>query len=192
MSRLRPPLLALAAGIALMLGSHGPAQAHALAGEGLASGLCHPLLGLDHLLMLVASGTAAALVSPWILAWALGGALLGAVAGSLGLHLHGAEVVAALAIAAAAATALKAQRLPQLTGMVVAGGMAIHGLLHGLEGAGSTGWWLGALVSAVLVSGGSFLLLRAAARPTRQVLALGLGGSGLVLAVAPLALAMAG
>ena len=190
MTRLRAPLLALASGIALVVGTHAPAQAHGLAGDGLAAGLSHPLLGLDHLLMLVASGTAAALVSPWLLAWALGGAVLGAVIGSLGVSLPGAEVLAALAIGAVALSGLKAARLPQLGGLVVGGGMAIHALLHGLEAPGGVQalpWWGGALISAVLVCTSSWLLLRRAPRQTGQTLAMGLCGVALLLTWAPLA-----
>jgi len=195
MSRLRAPLLALSAGIVLVLASHSPSHAHGLASDGLAAGLSHPLLGLDHLLMLVAAGTAAALVCPWLLAWALGGGLVGAVLGSLGWGMPGTEALAALAITAAAASALKLSRLPQVCGLVLAASMAIHGLLHGLEAPSSAAglqWWGGALISTLLVCGGSWLLLRTAAQQTRQALALGLGATGLLLALAPVGLLSAG
>ena len=192
MTRFRAPLTAgvtLVTGLTLILGSHTAAMAHGLADGGALAGLSHPLLGVDHLLMLVTSGTAAAVVSPWLLAWALLGAAAGAVAGGQGLHLHGGEVLAALAIAAGALSALKASRLPTLCGLVVAGGMAIHGLLHGLEAPANVAglqWWGGALLSSVLVCGASWLLLRAASQRTRQMLAIGLVGSGMLLALAPL------
>ena len=55
---------AAAAGLALSLLSTLPAGAHGLAGAGLAAGASHPLLGLDHLLLLLGVGGAAALAPP--------------------------------------------------------------------------------------------------------------------------------
>ena len=53
-------LAAAAAGLALSLLSTLPAGAHGLASAGLAAGASHPLLGLDHLLLLLGVGGAAA------------------------------------------------------------------------------------------------------------------------------------
>ena len=41
-----------------------PSQAHGIATGGGLAGLAHPLLGLDHLFLLIAVGAAAALLSP--------------------------------------------------------------------------------------------------------------------------------
>ncbi|MFN9630242.1 MAG: HupE/UreJ family protein, partial [Cyanobacteriota bacterium] len=94
MKRFATPLLALAAGAAILLGSH-PVQAHGTAAGGVWGGLTHPLLGLDHLLMLVAVGAAAAVLSTRLLLWAAAGAVVGAVAGAWGLPLPAQEVWAA-------------------------------------------------------------------------------------------------
>lgn len=171
MKRIASPLLALAAGATALLGSH-PALAHGTAGGGLLGGVSHPLLGLDHLLMLVAVGAAASLITTQLLLWALAGAAIGAWIGSSGLSLGGAEVLAALAISAVALITLLATRLSphlrgaqlvQLSGSVVAAGVAIHALLHGLEApqdSSTLQWWSGALLSSVLVCGGTCLLLK--------------------------------
>jgi hypothetical protein len=48
-------------------------------------------------------------------------------------------------------------------GGLVAAAVALHGALHGGEApvdASAFGWWAGALAASVLVSGGSFLLMR--------------------------------
>ena len=82
MKRFFLPTTALAAIAVLALGAH-PAEAHGTAGGGAFAGLLHPLLGLDHLLMLLAVGTP-------VIAWQLTRAadvtgyalLLGLMAGS--------------------------------------------------------------------------------------------------------------
>jgi urease accessory protein len=184
MKRFIPPLIALAAGAITLLGSH-PAQAHGRAADGLLGGLTHPLLGLDHLLMLVAVGVAASLLSGRLLLWAGVGALLGALAGAGGLGVPAAEVWASLAVAALGGLSLAVigrhepasgrfaagngdsslapggvvSGLEALSGPLVAAGVALHALLHGQEaptGASSLLWWGGALISSLLVSVGAF------------------------------------
>ena len=61
--------------------------------------------------------------------------------------------------------AAQLQPLPlgRISGAVVAGGVMIHALLHGLEApvdASSVSWWVGAVVGSCVVSAGSWLLLR--------------------------------
>jgi urease accessory protein len=171
MNRITPSRIALGAAMgALALAT--PAQAHGVSGGGLAAGFLHPLTGLDHLVMLMAVGTAAAMVSPRLLVWALGGSVLGALLACAGLNLPAAEVLAALAIALVALLALRAGRPQDRQGSsgaaaalapVVALGMAVHALLHCLEipSQGSALlWWAGALSASVLIGGGSTLLLR--------------------------------
>ena len=141
MQHFRLPLFAFTAGSALILGSH-PALAHGTAAGGALSGLSHPLLGVDHLLVLMAVGTAASLISSQLLLWALAGAVLGSVIGISGISVSGAEALAAVAIAGVGALTLLASRLARhtnpnvltsLSGTVVAAAIAIHALLHGLE-----------------------------------------------------------
>jgi urease accessory protein len=191
-SSARPLGLAAAAGFGLSLLSALPVQAHGAADAGLLAGASHPLLGLDHLLLLLGVGGVAAYVSSGVLLFALGGALVGAVLGSFGGDLPGAEVWAALAVSALGALLLslqRSQRSPQLSlvGSVVAAAVTVHALLHGQEASGTLTWWLGAgLVSAAVV-GATVLVLRRLHSSWTLALAAALSLTGLVLAVAPLA-----
>lgn len=193
----RFPLLpaAVAATSLLVLGSL-PVQAHGVADGGLLGGALHPLFGLDHLCMLLAVGTAASYLSSQLLVWALGGALLGAALGLGGSSPPAAELLAALAISGVALLTLLASRLnrggdrallPLASGFIVAAGVAVHALLHGLEAPrdGSTLlWWGGALLSSALVSGVTCLLVRCLPLAYTRFVALTLLVSGAVLATA--------
>lgn len=159
-------LLGGAAALALLLDQ--PAQAHGLASGGLAAGFLHPLSGIDHLLLLIAVGAASASISPWLLVWALVGGIGGGVFGALGGGLPAAEILAAMAISAVALLVVRQHRSGQtpalcFCGTLIAAAVAVHAMLHGLEapaGGSAALWWMGALSGSVLVSGGSFLLLR--------------------------------
>ena len=184
--------LAAAAGLGLSLLSGLPVQAHGMADAGLLAGASHPLLGLDHLLMLLGVGGVAAYVSGSVLLFALGGALAGAVLGSLGGNLPAAEVWAALAVSGLGLLLLqvqRSQRSPQLglVGSLVAAAVAVHAMLHGQEASGTVAWWLGAGLASAAVVGGSFALLRRLNSRWTLALAAGLSLAGLALAVAPLA-----
>ena len=171
MKRFTAPLIATAAGAVMLLGT-SPVLAHGAAAGGALGGLTHPLLGLDHLFMLMAVGTAAALISARLLVWALAGAVLGAAIGLAGLNLPSAEVMAALSISAVAGLSLLAGKAVRtadangpisIRGAVVGSGVAIHAMLHGLESPqdGNTLiWWSGALLSSALVCAGTCLLLK--------------------------------
>lgn len=169
MKRFFFPTTALAALAVLALGAL-PSEAHGTAGGGALAGLLHPLLGLDHLLMLLAVGTAASQLSFLLLPWALGGGLVGAVAGHGGSTVPLLEPLAALAIMAVAALTLvgsqrsSANRAILLcSGVLVGVGVAVHGMLHGMEAPADGSrllWWTGALLTSVGISGGSALLLR--------------------------------
>ncbi|MFM7361899.1 MAG: HupE/UreJ family protein [Cyanobium sp.] len=184
------------AATALLLLGGMPAQAHGIADAGLLGGVLHPLFGLDHLCMLMAVGAAASFLSSPLLLWALGGALLGAAFGFGGSSLPAAELLAALAISAVALVTLQASRpgrsagsmlLPRLAGPIVAAGMAVHALLHGLEAPrdGSTLlWWGGALLSSALVSGVACLALRRLPGAWTRFTSLALLVAGAVLATA--------
>ena len=184
--------LAAAAGLGLSLLSALPAGAHGIAGSGLVAGASHPLLGLDHLLLLLGVGGVAAYVSGGVLLFALGGALVGAVLGSFGGDLPSAEVWAALAVSALGVLLLslqRSQRSPQLSlvGSVVAAAVAVHALLHGQEASGTLSWWLGAGLASAAVVGATGLVLRRLHSRWTLALAAALSLTGLVLAVAPLA-----
>jgi urease accessory protein len=198
MKRFTAPLLALAAGATTLLSSH-PVQAHGTVAGGVWGGLIHPLLGLDHLLMLMAVGAAAAVLSARLLLWAAAGAVVGAVAGAWGLPLPAQEVWAALAVSAMGGLVWAAlagrPAVGGLAGPLVASGVAIHALLHGLEASadGSTPlWWSGALVSSVLVCGGALKVFQILPPAIARGAAAAVVVSGAALALAPLALVAGG
>jgi urease accessory protein len=160
----RPLGLAAAAGFGLSLLSALPVQAHGAADAGLLAGASHPLLGLDHLLLLLGVGGVTAYVSSGVLLFALGGALVGAVLGSFGGDLPAAEVWAALAVSALGLLLLslqRSQRSPQLSlvGSVVAAAVAVHALLHGQEASGTLSWWLAAGLASAAVVGRSVVVM---------------------------------
>ncbi|MFZ0408170.1 MAG: HupE/UreJ family protein [Cyanobium sp.] len=182
---------ALAAGLGLSLLSALPAGAHGLASAGLLAGGLHPLLGLDHLLLLVGVGAAAASVEASLLLFALGGALLGACFGAFGGTLPLAELLAALAISAVGLLLLRtpgSDRRPGLVlpGSVIGMAVAIHALLHGQAATGELGWWLGAGASSVVVVLGSMACCRRLHTPWLSRLAVTLVLGGGVLALLPL------
>ncbi len=191
MKRFLSPLVALAAGSTLILSGH-PALAHSTAAGGALSGLSHPLLGLDHLCMLMAVGTAASYISSRLLLWALGGAVLGA------------EVMAALAISAVGALTLLASKVAKASngtvlisvgGVVVAIAVAIHAMLHGLEAPKESStvlWWSGALASSMLVCGGTCLLLKSLPVSVTRTAAIAFLAIGALLAFGPLGLVAGG
>ena len=202
MKRFLSPLVALTAGSAVVLGTH-PALAHGTATGGALGGLTHPLLGLDHLFMLMAVGTAASFISSQLLLWALGGAVIGAAVGFTGFTVASAEVLAALAISAVGALILLAGKVAKtsnpniittVSGVVVAGGISIHAMLHGLEAPKDSStllWWSGALFSSVLVCGGTYLLQKKLPVTWTKAAAIAFLAIGGLLAFGPLGL-MAG
>ena len=191
-------------GLAIALSSGTAAQAHGLAAGGAVGGLTHPLLGLDHLFMLMAVGTAASYISARLLLWALGGAVVGAAVGFTGLSLPSAELLASLAIAAVAALTLfigrsanpdNSRPLTRIAELTVAGGLAIHAMLHGLEAPKDSTtllWWSGALLNSTLVCGGTFLVLRKLPTRWSQAAAVAFVVIGCWLAVGPLGLLAGG
>ena len=189
--------LALLSGTAaLVLLLDQPAQAHDIAHGGIAAGFLHPISGVDHLLLLMAVGAAASGISSQLLLWGLAGAIGGGVFGALGGTLPAQEFLAALAISAVAVLVLRTLRSkqsPQLgaCAALVAAAVAVHAMLHGLEApaVGSAAlWWLGAFTGSVLVSGGSFLLLRRLPLAWTRGAALLLALCGGVVALAPIGL----
>jgi urease accessory protein len=203
MKRFLSPLVALTAGSAVVLGTH-PVLAHGTAAGGALGGLTHPLLGLDHLFMLMAAGTAASFISSQLLLWALGGAVIGAAVGFTGFTVASAEVLAALAISAVGALILLAGRvaktsnadiLTTISGVVVGGGISIHAMLHGLEAPEDSItllWWSGALLSSVLVCGGTYLLQKKLPVTWTKAAAIAFLAIGGLLAFGPLGLLAGG
>jgi urease accessory protein len=190
--RVRNLSLSAAAGLGISLLSSLPAEAHGLADGGLMAGAGHPLLGLDHLLLLVGVGGVASFIGSPLLLFALGGAVLGAALGSLGVDLPGAEVLAALAVSSLGAVVLqsaRSNRPPQLglVGSIVGAAVAVHALLHGQEASSDPSWWLGAGLASITVVGLSFSVLRKLGTRWTLLLAGTLSLAGLALALAPLA-----
>jgi urease accessory protein len=75
----------------------------------------------------------------------------------------------------------------------MAAAVAAHAMLHGLKGpadGSATLWWLGAFAASVLVSGGSFLLLRRLPVAWTRCVALLLALAGGVVALGPIGLLM--
>ncbi|MEB3235908.1 MAG: HupE/UreJ family protein [Cyanobacteriota bacterium] len=160
-THLLPSLLwSAVAGLGLSLLGLLPAAAHGTADAGLIGGASHPLLGLDHLVLLLAVGATSALTSIAVLPLAAAGAVVGAIAGSVGGTLPAAELLAALACGAIGMVLLLHRRhatgsrsTGTIVGGVLAAAAAIHALLHGLEASGQPSWWLGAALSSCLVVG---------------------------------------
>jgi urease accessory protein len=184
-------LFGSAATLALLLDQ--PAQAHGIAHGGLAAGFLHPISGVDHLLLLVGVGTAASCISSQLLLWGLAGAIGGGVFGAMGGTLPAQEFLAALAITAVAVLVLRCLRSRQSPRLgacaaLVSAAVAVHAMLHGLEAPadGSAAlWWLGAFTGSLLVSGGSFLLLRRLPVAWTRAVALLLALCGGVAALGP-------
>jgi urease accessory protein len=185
-------LLPAAAGCGLSLLSALPAGAHGVAGGGLIAGASHPLLGIDHLLLLLGVGGVASVAGSQVLLFAIGGAVLGALLGSLGTSLPGAELLAAVAVAALGLILLQGQRSQQaprlsLLGPIVAAAVSVHALLHGQEHAGTAAWWIGAAAASSAVVALTALSLRQLDQRWTRALAMGLSLAGLGLALVPLA-----
>ncbi|MCP9883220.1 HupE/UreJ family protein [Cyanobium sp. Alchichica 3B3-8F6] len=194
-SSLRQLAPAAAAGLALSLLSALPAGGHGLASGGLVAGASHPLLGVDHLLLLVGVGGAAALAGPSLLLVSLAAAVVGSLFGAFGGSLPAAEVLAALTVSGIGLALLARQRSHQLDGqgvltVVLAVGVAVHAMLHGQEAGGSAsellGWWIGAALASTAVVGTTFAVLRKSKPAWGLALAAGLTLGGGLLALAPL------
>ncbi|MGQ4877146.1 HupE/UreJ family protein [Billgrantia sp. LNSP4103-1] len=126
------PVLLLTAGLAL---AH---PGHEVSGSGFAAGLTHPLLGLDHLLAMLAVGLwslrqsrAFSTAAPWL---AAAGMLLGAGAAWAGLAPPGVEFGVAVSVLLAGVLIAALVKVPALVGagMVVLF-MLFHGHAHGSE-----------------------------------------------------------
>jgi urease accessory protein len=185
----RSLLLSSTAGFGLSLLSALPASAHGGADAGLIGGALHPLLGIDHLLLLVGVGLTAAQFGPLLLGFACGGAVLGSVIGSFGGHLPGAELLAALAVSGVGvALWLSNQRMRSLSvlGGVIGTAVTLHAMIHGQEASGTAGWWLGALLASALTIAISYAAGNQLNQRQNQIAAAALSLLGGALAIAPL------
>lgn len=148
---------------------------HGTTGAGFASGLLHPLTGVDHLLATLAIGLWSGMRArrAWLAPAAFLACLaLGAVLGSGGLRVPGTESLVAASVLAAGlllAWGDTAGRWP----IAMAGGFAIfHGLAHGAElAAGGIAPLAGMMAASALLVGGGLLAARASAALARRAAA---------------------
>jgi urease accessory protein len=153
------PVLAL---VALCLFA-GTASAHtgAHTATGFVSGLAHPLLGLDHLLAMIAVGLWAAQQggrARWAVPAAFVGAMgLGGGLAGLGWGLPHAETVIALSVLVLGVLVATRRQWAVAAGMAIAAGFALfHGYAHGLEmpqAASPVGYALGFVLATVCLHG---------------------------------------
>jgi urease accessory protein len=133
--------IALGLGIsALFLGTIGAAEAHTVGahGAGLAQGFAHPLLGLDHLLAMVAVGAWAGQLGGRAV-WSVPAAFMAMMAAGAGLAFAGVSfpavelgIVGSLLVLGTLIAA--AVRLPMAFGGALVGFFALfHGHAHGSE-----------------------------------------------------------
>ncbi|MFK0692792.1 HupE/UreJ family protein [Mesorhizobium sp. IMUNJ 23033] len=123
----------------------GKARAHVGAGyaDGVAPGLAHPLLGLDHLLAMAAVGVWSA-VAMLLRAWTAPAAFLAAMSGGaalafVGVALPAMEGMVALSVLALGLMIVFRAGLPGIAGIGLAGLFALfHGHAHASEAAGAT------------------------------------------------------
>ncbi|MGR9159739.1 HupE/UreJ family protein [Rhizobium leguminosarum] len=120
-----------------------PALAHTGAGhaDGLVAGLCHPLMGVDHLLAMLSVGAWSAAAIP-NRAWAAPAAfvsamLVGAGLGFAGVGLPGVESMVAASVLALGLMIVIGARMPVLAGLGLAGLFAVfHGHAHAGDATG--------------------------------------------------------
>lgn len=179
--------------LAAMLAA-GPAFAHTGHGVGgFASGLGHPVFGLDHLLAMVAVGLWAALAAPgrfWVApAGFLAGMALGGLAGFAGFAPPAVEAMIVGSLIVFGVLALLAARLPAALSLGVAALFgAAHGVAHGADlpqGVGVVGYAAGFMLAtaALHAAGVAAGLAARGARLSRLAQA---GGGALALAGAAL------
>jgi len=184
------PLAALAA-----WSTASPALAHTFgaAGAGLGAGLLHPLLGLDHLLAMIAVGLWAGQRGGAV-TWRLPGAFLGVMAAGALLALAGAPLPAVeLGIAGSVLLfgllVALAARLPAGAAMALVGVFALfHGHAHGTElpmAAAPALYGLGFLLATASLLAAALLVARGSERWARGIWLRGSGaaiaGAGAVL-----------
>lgn len=183
----------MAAATAGLLAVAAPAGAHTgHPAGGALDGLAHPVLGLDHLLVMVAIGVLAALAGSRRLAWRtplgfVAGMVVGGVAGLAGLAVPGGELLVAATVVAVGLGIVTVARGEARWLPVAAGAMGVlHGLAHGGElpvGATPVAYVAGFVVAtAALHAAGTGVGLGLRTRATARVATGALvAGAGLAL-----------
>jgi urease accessory protein len=127
----------IAAGTAAVLAVE-PAQAHILAGDGLAAGFAHPFEGLDHMLAMIAVGAWATQLGGRAL-WAVPCAfvaamILGGLAGMAGLAIPAVELGVTGSVLLLGVLIASGRSIPlPVAGAIVALFAVLHGHTHGTE-----------------------------------------------------------
>lgn len=167
----------------------GPALAHGGHAEGLAAGFTHPLLGIDHLVAMLAIGLWAAQAG-FARGWVLPAAFLGGMAGGIGLGLMTAlpawiepgvaATVLVLGLVVALAVPMRAAVALPLAG--------VFGLLHGAAHGGEIGGSVlltaaGMLAASAVLHATGFAMGRLASGRAAWLRS---GGAGIALAGAAL------
>lgn len=164
---------------------------HAHGADGFATGLAHPLLGLDHVLAMLAVGLWAAMMGGRAV-WAAPAVFLGAMlaAGMVGFGAQEFALVEHVILASiivlglGIALALRAPMLPALALIAVFG--AAHGYAHGLEGTGQSSYVAGFLLATAALHGaglGLGLVLRAKSAMLTRALGAVIALGGVTLAL---------
>ena len=147
------------------------AQAHPGHGSGgLASGFTHPLLGWDHLLVMLAVGIWAAQkfgAARWQIPAAFVVAMmLGGICGALGMNIPGVEFLIMLSVPVGGWIFIERVKLKSSTSATLAGFFAFfHGMAHGAEmpvSASAVSFVIGFAVATVLLQGLGFMVARVA------------------------------
>jgi urease accessory protein len=186
-------LLLLGALVAWSTASPALAHTFSAAGAGLGAGLVHPLLGLDHLLAMIAVGLWAG-QQGGAAAWRVPGILLGVMAAGALLGLSGVPIpavefgVAGSVLLFGILVALSA-RLPRGAAMAVVGVFALfHGHAHGAElamAAAPAHYGLGFLLATASLLGAAALIARRSLQRASEIW-LRAGGAAIAAAGAAL------
>ena len=147
------------------------AHAHNIpGGGGLAAGFTHPLLGWDHLLVMLAVGIWAAQkfgAARWQIPSAFVGAMmLGGIFGALGMNVPGVEFLIMLSVPVVGWIVIERVKVKTSTSAALAGFFAFfHGMAHGAEmpvSASAVSFVIGFAVATVLLQGLGFMVARVA------------------------------
>jgi urease accessory protein len=114
---------------------------------------------------------------------------VGGLFGGFGGSLPGAEVLAALGVAAlgtALFLSLRGTGSRSLVTLTSAAAVGVHAMLHGLEASGTAYWWLGSLLSSAAVVAASAWICQRLNRQLALAAAAVLAAAGALLALAPL------
>lgn len=166
-------------------------------GQGLLSGLAHPVIGLDHLAFILAIGVICALVGVRRLAYPvalIGATVLGALAHWFGASVPLVEFVIGASVIAAGVMLLRFPETLRLAAVPVVVAALFHGIAYGETIIGAEpmpviAYLVGFGLIQSLLGGGAFLLTRwvMIRKPTRLRI-LRIGGGGMAAGVGTVAL----